>query len=152
MARAWGKRLFIIGLFLWPISAMAQAGLPVYGNWCGPNHPRNPAVAAAPVDALDAACMRHDYCTAAQGRFDCGCDLTLMNELRTTRWETPYIQSDARGIYDAIALIPCTDPFGTAEKQRLFTQDALTDALNGRPAPLDIMQRWRRLFLQAPLR
>ncbi len=145
MARIWVKRLFTIVLLLWPLGISAQ-GIPVYGNWCGPNYPSNPALAGPPVDALDAACMRHDICTAQRGRFDCGCDLALMNELRYTRWENPRIRADARGVYDAIAVIPCTDPFGTAEKQSLFMQDALTDVLNGNPAPLDIMERWRRIL------
>ena len=145
MGRALIKRLFVLLALLWPMGAMAQS-VAIYGNWCGPNHPGTPALAGPPVDALDAACMRHDICTANLGRFNCGCDLGFMAELRTTRWQTPEIQSNARGIFDAIAVIPCTYPFGTAQKQSLFMQDAMRDALNGTAAPMDIMDRWRRMI------
>ncbi len=139
------KRLFAILALMWPWGAMAQS-VPVYGNWCGLNYPSNPALAGPPVNALDAACMRHDICTANRGRFNCGCDLAFMNELRTTRWQNPTLQSLARGVYDGIAVIPCTDPFGTAQKQSLFMQDAMTDVFNGGAAPVDIMDRWRRMI------
>ena len=145
MKNALIKRLFVIAMVLWPLGAMGQS-IPIYGNWCGPNHPSTPALAGPPVNALDAACMRHDICTANRGRFDCGCDLAFMNELRTTRWQNPNLQSIARGVYDGIAVIPCADPFGTAEKQSLFMQDAMMDVFNGRAAPLDIMDRWRRVI------
>ena len=149
MGRALIKRLFALALVLWPTGLMAQMSVPVYGNWCGPDYPINPALASPPIDSLDSACMRHDYCTAAKGRFDCGCDLALMYDLRNTRWENPFIQSDARGVYDAIAIVPCTDAYGTAEKQSLFLQDALIDAFNGRAVPEDMMERWRRLLLRS---
>jgi len=148
MGLFFAKRLIAIVMLLWPLTAAAQMSVPVYGNWCGPDYPASPGLAGPPVDALDAACMRHDYCTAARGRFDCGCDLAMMNELRFTRWATPAIQANARGIYDAIAIIPCTDPLGTAQKQSLFVEDALSDILNGNAAPVNIIDRWRRLFLQ----
>ena len=141
------KRLFVLILVLaLPSVAGAQVSIPVYGNWCGPDYPVNPAFSAPPIDAVDAACMRHDYCTAVRGRFDCGCDLALMNELRYTPWPNPYIQNDARSISDAIAVIPCSDPFGTAEKQSLFMQDVWNDTLNGNAAPLNVLDRWRQVL------
>ena len=140
------KRLFFVALLAAPVSVPAQISFPVYGNWCGPDYPQNPYTAQAPLDALDAACMRHDYCTAVQGRFDCGCDLALMGELRNTNWPNPYIQSDARGIYDAIAVAPCSDPFGTAQKQSLFMEDLWNDTVNGEVAPVDLLARWRRML------
>ena len=45
-----------------PASASPFGCLPIYGNWCGPGHPTSTAL--PPVDAFDAACMRHDLCTA----------------------------------------------------------------------------------------
>lgn len=149
MGLTFAKRLFVLFLLALPLGAAAQMSIPVYGNWCGPEYPANPATAGAPVDALDAACMRHDYCTAVQGRFDCGCDLSFMSELRSTQWPNPRAQSDARGIYDAIAVIPCTDPLGTAQKQSLFMQDMLADTLNGNAAPMDVMERWRRMLARS---
>ena len=121
--------------------------IPVYGNWCGPDHPRSLAFAAAPVDALDAACMRHDYCFAAQGEFDCGCDIALLTELRNTQWQNPRIASDARGIYDAIALTPCSNPSGVAFKQSMFMRDLYADTISGRGTPLDVLERWRKLVI-----
>jgi len=145
MGKAMIKRLFMLAALWLPMGAMAQS-VAVYGNWCGPNYPRNPSLAGPPVDALDTACMRHDICTANRGRFDCGGDLAFMNELRTTRWQNPAQQSIARGIYDGIAVLPCTDPQGTVQKQSLFVQDAMADVLNGNMAPVDIMDRWRALL------
>ena len=59
-------RVALAAALLWPASqAQAFKCLPLYGNWCGPGHPR--ALALPPVDAFDAACMRHDYCTASPG-------------------------------------------------------------------------------------
>lgn len=144
MIRVLGKRLFVVVALLWPLGAMAQS-VPVYGNWCGLNYPSIPAQAGPPVNALDAACMRHDICTANRGRFDCGCDLAFMNELRMTRWQNPTLQSIARGISDGIAVIPCADPFGTAEKQSLFMRDAMVDVFNGNMAPMVVTERWRRV-------
>jgi len=146
MGNALAKRLFALLLLGMPGVVQAQVSMPVYGNWCGLDHPVNPAFSAPPVDPLDAACMRHDYCTAAQGRFNCGCDLSLMYELRNTAWPTPSMQANARGIHDAIAVIPCTDPYGTAEKQSLFLQDTWIDTMNGNAAPLDVLDRWRRVL------
>lgn len=140
------KRLFALALVALPVGAVAQVSVSVYGNWCGLDYPQNPYTAQAPIDALDTACMRHDYCTAVQGRFDCGCDLALMDELRHTRWPDPYQQSTARSIYDSIAVLPCTDPLGTVQKQSLFMQDMLGDMAKGNAAPMDAMARWWQLL------
>jgi hypothetical protein len=58
--------------------AAAFPCLPIYGNWCGPAHPRYGS--PPPVDAFDAACMRHDLCTAAGP--DTPCDIAFVGELR----------------------------------------------------------------------
>lgn len=50
---------------------------PRYGNWCGKGH----GGSGDPVDAIDAACKRHDECYAQYGFDDCGCDLNLRNEV-----------------------------------------------------------------------
>jgi len=52
--------------------ATPEAGLPVYGNWCGPGHG-----GGTPVDDLDKACMKHDKCYDRNGYFDCDCDRQL---------------------------------------------------------------------------
>ncbi|MGB5736665.1 MAG: hypothetical protein WBM40_19730 [Thiohalocapsa sp.] len=59
--------------------ALAFKCMPIYGNWCGidyPNHGWPP-----PVDAFDAACMRHDLCTAGPNPQK-PCDIAFVNELR----------------------------------------------------------------------
>jgi hypothetical protein len=54
--------------------------MPVYGNWCGVDYP--PAgTAPPPVDPFDAACMRHDLCTAGAGPVT-ACDIAFVAELR----------------------------------------------------------------------
>lgn len=62
--------------------------LPIYGNWCGPGHPAS--LALPPVDGFDAACMRHDYCTA--GPFpETACDRGFVGELRQLAAQTGYL-------------------------------------------------------------
>lgn len=53
-----------------------EAGIPVYGNWCGPGHG-----GGTPVDDLDRACMHHDDCYAKYGYFDCQCDRELVSRI-----------------------------------------------------------------------
>jgi hypothetical protein len=60
-------------------AAHAFKCLPVYGNWCGPDYPPAGAM-PPPVDVFDAACMRHDFCTAGPGS-DTPCDLIFAGEL-----------------------------------------------------------------------
>jgi hypothetical protein len=70
-------------------SAHAFKCMPIYGNWCGPDYP--PAgTAPPPVDAFDAACMRHDLCTAGAGS-DTPCDIALVGELHTLALQYGYL-------------------------------------------------------------
>jgi tRNA(fMet)-specific endonuclease VapC len=62
------------------VPAKAQEGSPVgkpklllYGNYCGPGN----NAPAAPVDALDAACARHDACTPDDGLPSKACNMRL---------------------------------------------------------------------------
>jgi hypothetical protein len=52
-------------------------GLPIYGNWCGPGHG-----GGFPIDDLDRACMKHDYCYGREGYFDCTCDVQLIQNIK----------------------------------------------------------------------
>ncbi|RYC29701.1 hypothetical protein D3273_22625 [Lichenibacterium minor] len=45
-----------------------------HGNYCGPG---NKGAHPAPVDALDAACMRHDACVKDFKIPSCGCNARL---------------------------------------------------------------------------
>ena len=57
----------------------ADGSLVFHGNYCGPGS-RGPGL--PPVDALDAACMRHDACSPAigEGLPSCGCNARLQRE------------------------------------------------------------------------
>ncbi|MFC6746187.1 hypothetical protein [Methylobacterium persicinum] len=48
----------------------------IHGNYCGPGN----NAPAAPVDALDAACARHDACTPDGGLATKACNLRLQRE------------------------------------------------------------------------
>lgn len=142
-----GSSMWISAAGLTVAQGQFQVYAPVYGNWCGPNHPLNMSIAAAPVDALDAACKRHDYCIAAQGDYSCGCDIRFLRELRGTAWANPLIQRNARAIYDAVALVPCNSPDGTSLKQTMFAVDLFYDVVSGKSVPMDVFERWRSLFV-----
>ena len=79
----------LLGALLLPVGeAHAFKCLPIYGNWCGPGHPS--AAALPPVDVFDAACMRHDYCTA--GPFpETACDRAFVGELHQLAARTGYL-------------------------------------------------------------
>lgn len=64
--------------------------LPVYGNWCGLDHPKNftqlsqltqLSLFAKPVDEIDAACKAHDACYVEKGMFSCECDYALWKSM-----------------------------------------------------------------------
>lgn len=58
------------------VQALRRGPLLIHGNYCGiGNRP-----GTAPVDALDAACRRHDACTHANRLPNCACDDRLRHE------------------------------------------------------------------------
>jgi hypothetical protein len=89
-AATFGRCLpFAAALALAASDANAFKCMPIYGNWCGPGHP--PAgTAPPPVDAFDAACMRHDLCTAGPAP-DKSCDMVLVSELHTLAQRYGYL-------------------------------------------------------------
>ena len=57
---------------------LAHGALLIHGNYCGPG---NRGYDKAPVDALDAACRRHDLCTPDGGALpSCACNRRLARE------------------------------------------------------------------------
>ena len=68
--------------------AAAFKCMPLYGNWCGVGHPSHGF--PPPVDAFDAACMRHDLCMAAPGS-ETGCDIAFVSELHTIAAQVGYL-------------------------------------------------------------
>ncbi|WP_407528177.1 hypothetical protein [Methylobacterium oryzisoli] len=63
-----------------PALAQQQLGRPpamlLHGNYCGPGN----NAPLPPVDALDAACARHDACTPRGGLASQACNLRLQRE------------------------------------------------------------------------
>jgi hypothetical protein len=57
-------------------SRAAKAAMLFHGNYCGVGS----RPGTAPVDALDAACMRHDACTPSGGIPSCACNARLQVE------------------------------------------------------------------------
>ncbi len=135
----------LLALLATPLAAQS---LPVHGNWCGIGHSggqfgaTSPATSPLlPTDPLDAACMHHDICAGQRGRFDCGCDISFMQELRATPWPNPGFQAKARAIYDSIAMLPCTNPQGQAIKAEMFMNDWLSGVFSGRESPWEMLRR-----------
>ena len=60
-----------------PVAPLLHGQLVYHGNYCGPG---NKGVDPAPVDALDAACMRHDACTKDFEIPACSCNQALHRE------------------------------------------------------------------------
>ncbi|PIE08124.1 MAG: hypothetical protein CSA74_03780 [Rhodobacterales bacterium] len=124
-----------------PGPAAAQVGIPVYGNWCGPGHGAGPA-----LDPVDAACMRHDFCTANYGPFNCNCDLMLMAELRRLSYPNPAMQARGRGIYEAIAMTPCAPPGAQMTKMDWAMRDWMNGVMSGQELPVAIVERFLGLL------
>jgi hypothetical protein len=55
---------------------------PVYGNWCGPNHPQK-GTNPQPIDRTDLACKNHDKCYEEYGYLNSYCDETIINQLKS---------------------------------------------------------------------
>ena len=84
------------------------AGLVFHGNYCGPGS-RGPG--RRPVDALDAACARHDACTPPPGALaSCGCNARLQREAAAVAM-SPRTPDDtraaARFIAEGTRLLAC---------------------------------------------
>ncbi|KQP28866.1 hypothetical protein ASF27_20690 [Methylobacterium sp. Leaf102] len=58
------------------IASPAPATSLIHGNYCGPGN----NAPAAPIDALDSACARHDACTPDGGLATKPCNLRLQRE------------------------------------------------------------------------
>jgi len=54
---------------------------PIYGNWCGPNHPKK-GTNPEPIDATDQACKNHDKCYDEYGYLNAYCDQNLVFSLQ----------------------------------------------------------------------
>ena len=80
------------------VKALRRGPLLIHGNYCGVgNRPGAP-----PVDALDAACMRHDACTKTDKLPACACDDRLRLEA-TDIVQDPQTRADIRALAIATA-------------------------------------------------
>lgn len=76
----------------------------LYGNWCGPGHPKYDGLTGpGPIDGLDAACKRHDKCYRERGYMNCDCDLELLKDID----EMISQNYTAHIIYDYFNVAPC---------------------------------------------
>ncbi|MFF9553237.1 hypothetical protein [Methylobacterium fujisawaense] len=107
----------------------------VHGNYCGPGN----NAPLPPIDALDAACARHDACTPNGGLPSQACNLRLQREA-TLISRDPRQPQDVRSMAGLVAasatLIP-TDPNARSVPASVSTdatQDAYAPALD-RSAP-----------------
>lgn len=115
---------------------LSNGDLVFYGNYCGPGS-KGPGL--PPIDALDAACARHDACTPNGGLPSQACNLRLQREA-TLISRDPRQPQDVRSMAGLVAasatLIP-TDPNARsvpASVSTNATQDAYAPALD-RSAP-----------------
>lgn len=120
-------------LLLFPVSGVhadtvengkAPKSYPVYGNWCGPDHPLDPARAPAPVDGVDAICMQHDLCYEDKGYLDCECDAVLVRDLKRGIDRKDYDRVQmlyARNIHNYFQASPCDgDPKNKLAPSRIL--------------------------------
>lgn len=81
-----------------------------HGNYCGAGQ-RGENL--PPIDALDAACMRHDACYDAAGHRSCACDRTLKREAANVS-ERPDVALEVRRrallVVEAAEGMGCTAP------------------------------------------
>lgn len=83
----------------------AEAGIPIYGNWCGPGHGGGRA-----IDDVDAACKTHDECYDRRGYLDCDCDRSLisaMDRLITSRRINGRARTAAVAVRAYFSAAPC---------------------------------------------
>jgi hypothetical protein len=92
-----------------PPNQTPRPALLVHGHYCGPG---NDGMDVAPVDALDAACRKHDACTPDGGLPSCGCNRTLKRDAARLA-ASPRAPEDERIMAGLVAratdLMLCTD-------------------------------------------
>lgn len=75
--------------------SLTQRAMPVYGNWCGANHPKDMSIAEEPIDLLDQSCKKHDHCYADEGYLSCACDNVINQELIAGLKENKFGKTEA---------------------------------------------------------
>ncbi|MDO9428390.1 MAG: hypothetical protein Q7T93_16355 [Methylobacterium sp.] len=127
--------LLLLSLGL-PAAAQPAPGLDrpllVHGNYCGPGN----NAPLPPIDALDAACARHDACTPSGGLPSKACNMRLEREAAAVSRD-PRQSEDVRAmaglVSTSIALIPSEEMIRPAS-HRLGTPLPMS---HHRDAPVD---------------
>jgi hypothetical protein len=89
--------------------AIPRDSLVFHGNYCGPG---SRGAGRPPIDALDAACMRHDACTPPPGRGlpTCSCHARLQREAEAVA-RNPRQPDDLRSLAGLVSAgatqLPC---------------------------------------------
>lgn len=82
-----------------------KAGIPIYGNWCGPGHG-----SGEPIDTLDAICQEHDHCYQINGYFSCCCDHQLIHAIEMHQDQMkPKERIAALAMATYFKMVPCID-------------------------------------------
>lgn len=91
-----------------PACALAEEGpkAMLHGNYCGPGN----NAPLAPIDALDAACARHDACTPDDGLPSKACNLRLQAEAEGVA-QDPAQPADLRALAGVVASGAAMMPF-----------------------------------------
>jgi tRNA(fMet)-specific endonuclease VapC len=96
--------------------SLPRGGMLLHGNYCGPGN-RAPL---PPIDALDAACARHDACTPRGGLASAACNARLQREAEAVA-NDPRQPSDLRGTAGIVALgatlLPSAPTYAAAPTQ-----------------------------------
>ncbi len=92
-----------------PVTAPARPTILIHGNYCGPGN----NAPMAPVDALDAACARHDACTPNDGLPSKACNLRLQAEaerIADDPRQPPELRMVAGVVASGAAMMPSAAP------------------------------------------
>jgi hypothetical protein len=101
----------ILGAGSWTTPGIAEPAalggpkLVIYGNYCGPGN----NAPLPPVDALDAACARHDACTPTRGLPTRACNVRLAREAQAIA-QDPTQTDELRALAGAVAAFAVATP------------------------------------------
>jgi hypothetical protein len=99
----------------WAAPSLAQPGTNgapkflIHGNYCGPGN----NAPLPPIDALDAACARHDACTPDVGLPSKACNLRLEREAEAVARD-PRQPDDIRSLAGFVASFAASNPSSPA--------------------------------------
>lgn len=98
---------------------------PVYGNWCGPSHPKHSGTnEPEPIDEVDGMCEAHDKCYSREGYANCECDFDLIGEIHLQKhYTSEQAESAAKAIYAAFLVWPCAGPEMALMPAMVFAND-----------------------------